>query len=277
MTQLADYASNTYSQAGEDGIVGFLLGRMGEGDRCCVEIGAGDGRTCSNTMALREQGWRAVLVEADPTRAQRCAEFASDQVSVYHRAVSPGGDDSIDAILADAAVSQVDFMSIDVDGIDYWLFSEMTGRPRVVCVEFNKTIPPHMLVQPGRLDNQCGVSAATMRRAGEQRGFAMVGVADTNMWFVRTEDAHLLADMETDLSVLMPPESFMYLATDYRGHMVPLGSTPPWGLRWPPSPTEFVPNQPGLLSVDIADSMERWMQWILEQLVDLRRQIAERP
>ncbi|MES1975770.1 MAG: hypothetical protein V4472_25210 [Pseudomonadota bacterium] len=277
MTQLADYGSNRYSQSGEDGVLTEIWRRLGMGGKVCVEFGAGDGVSCSNTASLRlEQGWKAVLIEADPIKAKRCAEQVALPSVAIERAVTTSGPDSIDALLAEHGVTSVDFMSVDVDGMDIWIVTEMASRPRVLCVEFNKTIPAHIEIRPNRMDNRFGVSAATLRRALEQRGYTLIGITDTNCWFVQTADTHHFEDLDTDLAHLLPPEQFMYLATDYLGHAVPLGPTPPWGLRWPPSNTEFVANQSGLLNVDIADSMERWMQWILEQLVDLRRAIAEK-
>ena len=80
-----------------------------------------------------------------------------------------------------------------------------------------------------------------------------------------TEDDDAFAALETDLAVLMPPERFMYLATDFDGRVVPMGARPQWGLVWPPSETEFVPNQPDLLEVDTFNADERWkMQMVRE-------------
>ena len=57
-------ASNTYTQFGEDGLIAACLEKIGETNRHCFEIGAADGRFFSNTLRLREDGWRAVLIEA---------------------------------------------------------------------------------------------------------------------------------------------------------------------------------------------------------------------
>ena len=32
---------------------------------------------------------------------------------------------------------EIDFLSIDVDGIDYYLFAELNFRPKLICIEYN--------------------------------------------------------------------------------------------------------------------------------------------
>ena len=173
--------------------------------------------------------------------------------------------EAIDAILDDAGIDHVDVMSIDVDGDDYWILLGLRRRPRLLLIEFNPTIPPHLDIQPRGPGNRMGVGVLTMRRAAESRGYTFVGASVSNAFFVRTEDADAFAALETDLAVLMPPERFMYLATDFDGRVVPMGARPQWGLVWPPSETEFVPNQPDLLEVDTFNADERWkMQMVRE-------------
>ena len=67
--RLLEFASNTYSQTGEDGVLGKILETLPERDLWCVEFGAWDGRHLSNTCNLIEnRGYSAVLIEADAKR-----------------------------------------------------------------------------------------------------------------------------------------------------------------------------------------------------------------
>lgn len=53
-----------YSQNKEEGfITNYFAGRRGK----LLDIGAYDGRTFSNTLALLEKGWEGVLIEASPS------------------------------------------------------------------------------------------------------------------------------------------------------------------------------------------------------------------
>ncbi len=52
------------SQHGEDIFLWEYFGRKDKG--ICVEVGAFDGKTCSNTFAFESLGWNCILIEPDP-------------------------------------------------------------------------------------------------------------------------------------------------------------------------------------------------------------------
>ena len=278
MIVLSDWAHDRYSQGGEDGVMEMILGRLRIEQGVCVEFGAADGLSCSNTANLwLNHDWTAVLIEADEALHHRCVDnvtrafgapvvtqrgdtteirHAPDPerdtrvsfVAVVHRAV--GRPATIDAILDDAGIDHVDVMSIDVDGDDYWIMAGLTRRPTVLVVEFNPTVPPHLDVRPRGPGNRMGVGILTLIRTAADRGYAFIGITGANAWFVPVERADVFGDLEVDPQVLLPPERFMYLATDQTGRMVPMGRRPEWGLTWPPSETVFVPNSTDLLEVE---------------------------
>ena len=58
------------SQHGEDVYLWNYFGRKCGG--VCVEVGAFDGKSCSNTFAFETLDWKCILVEPDPEMAARC-------------------------------------------------------------------------------------------------------------------------------------------------------------------------------------------------------------
>ena len=61
-------SNKIYSQFGEDGIINEILNRIGENniDKWCVEFGARDGISDSNTYNLiKNNNYKAVLIEGD--------------------------------------------------------------------------------------------------------------------------------------------------------------------------------------------------------------------
>lgn len=60
------------SQSGEDIYLWNHFGRKRNG--VCVEVGAFDGKTCSNTYAFEMLGWQCFLIEPDPEMAERCRQ-----------------------------------------------------------------------------------------------------------------------------------------------------------------------------------------------------------
>ncbi len=276
MACLSDWAADVYSQDGEDGMITEIFRRIGDGGRVCVEFGAGNGIDGANTAHLwrRPKAWSGLLIEADHnlyTQARRAAD--GFPVTVACAAVSATDRDlSIDVLLDEFGIRTVDFMSVDVDGDDYWIVCGMKIRPRVLCVEYNRSVPPHLDLLPSGPGNRFGVGAATLRRAVEQRGYRMVGLTANNLFFVRTDEAAAFDDLETDLAVLLPPDRFAYLCTDQTGRPVLCGTPPPWGLRWPASDTDFVTNQLGLLEAAGSD-MATWRDVVLQKLELLSQQM----
>jgi hypothetical protein len=126
---------NIYSQFGEDGFVDAALEHIGETNRWCFEVGANDGRYFSNTLRLREQGWSAILIEAEAVHYEKLKEFRSDKVWTVHEKIDS---ESLDRILLDCGCPQdLDFGVIDVDGQDYWIWDGLTRfAPRLILIEF---------------------------------------------------------------------------------------------------------------------------------------------
>lgn len=229
--RLTDFAADTYSQFGEDGMIAHIFDRIGRGGEVAVEFGAADGRSCSNTARLLELGWKTVMIEGD---ADRWCDL-HDAWGGYARSVllqeyvQPVGDQSIDHILSAYGVPDVDFMSIDVDGMDYCIWEAMKVKPRVICIEYNQSIPPHVALHQVDERDCFGASAKALLNLGEEKGYELIGMNKANMFFVLRKEAVAFPDFETDLSALFPVEDLAYVATDYTGRPFVIG-TPPWGL-----------------------------------------------
>ena len=128
---LSSFSENVYSQFGEDGIIREILKRLRthvELDSWCVEFGAWDGVFSSNTCRLiREDGFSAVLIEGDKEKAGILeTNFPQDEVHKICRFIHFQGPDTLEATLSRTPIpDNFDFLSIDVDGVDYHIFESM--------------------------------------------------------------------------------------------------------------------------------------------------------
>ena len=143
---LLDYASNTYSQAGEDGVIAKILEMLPETDQWCVEFGAWDGLYLSNVRRLiEEKDYSAILIEGDKKKFERLRNNYADNhnVETVNAFVGYNAEDGLDKILSAFNIPKnFDFLSIDVDGNDYHIWKAVQQyRPKSVCVEYNPTIP----------------------------------------------------------------------------------------------------------------------------------------
>lgn len=235
MKPLAAYGADIYSQFGEDGMIHEILYRIGPGHRRCVEFGAGDGFDCSNTANLWYQStWEAVLIEPDGSRfAALTANVAGNtRVHCLPFHVRPAGGNSVDALLAPLEWTDVDFMSIDVDGDDYLIWEQMVCRPRIVCIEYNQSVPPHATLRQAELGDRFGQSAAALVHLAAAKRYELVGLTKGNLLFVVEEESAAFDDLERSLSALFRYDELSYIVTDYDGRTACVGQ-PPWGTAGP--------------------------------------------
>jgi len=202
------FAKNITSQGGEDGILKELFDLIGTTSTpYCIDIGAWDGQHLSNTYQLvHSWHWGGLLVEANSERhEQLCALYSTrPDVTCIDCLVDIDGDSALSSILQQHNVPlDLDFVSIDVDGADYHLWESIgdTYKPRVMCIEFNPTIPNHVhYVQERDITVQEGSSLLALTELGRSFGYHLVVTTTFNAIFVRQDLLHLL-----------PPNIFTYL------------------------------------------------------------------
>lgn len=166
---LSERAANLNSQFGEDGILEAIFSVIHPSNKWCFECGASDGLFFSNTRRLIEQGWSAVLVEAEQAAFARLEENSKSfgsRVRCVHGLVDKTN--TLDDILGHYAVpADIDLAIIDVDGQDYYLFNSLLRyRPRVVVIEFDPNADEDFIPILGGL-GQAGARALCRLASGK--------------------------------------------------------------------------------------------------------------
>lgn len=218
---LSDYERNVTSQFGEDGVIEEVINRIGAGNAFCVEFGAWDGKHFSNTWQLwHDKGWSAVLIEGDPEKAAQLenALVSYPKVKPYCAYVGSVGENTLDAILEKVdAPKVIDVLSIDIDGDDYHVFNAFNSfSSRVVLIEFNPTIPPHIELVPPR-GNYFGSSALSICKLAKGKGYSLAHCTTANLIFVRDSDFVKLGFEEPVLKAIMPTRDLTYVITSFNG------------------------------------------------------------
>ena len=202
MAPLAGFAADVHSQSGEDGILAEVFRRLDPSlgpDRWCVEFGAWDGVYLSNTANLiLGSGWRAVLIE--PVR-ERCDQIVRNmppqQVIALCRSVGLEAPDRLDDLLAGTGIpADFELLSIDIDGDDIHVLRSLRAhRPKVLCIEYNPTIPNEIRYeQPIGEGVAHGSSAASIVDAAGSMGYSLVAVTASNLILVRSDLSGLVVD-----------------------------------------------------------------------------------
>lgn len=187
------YASNITSQGGEDGVLRVLFNDIGVIESgYCVDIGAWDGKHLSNTYNLiHNYSWSGLLIEADSDRHREMSILYQSRadVSCICALVDIDGDYGLKSILIKQNVPQeFDFLSIDVDGADYHLWDSLKDyfSPKIVCIEFNPTIPNDVIfIQERDIRIQKGSSLLALKELAESNGYILVVTTLFNAIFIR--------------------------------------------------------------------------------------------
>jgi hypothetical protein len=204
-----------FSQFGEDGVLSCLTERLGLSAGRFVEIGVESYRECNTRyLASRVRSpWNGVAIDASDSHEH----FLSARRSRWKLDVEPVTSfvtiENINRLLADAAASQpIDLLSLDIDGVDYWVWEAVEASPAIVVVEYNSVFGPDRSVTVPYDDAfdarqyvpgvYFGASLGALCSLGERKGYRFVGATSTgvNAFFVRNDLADKVGWSETSTS-----------------------------------------------------------------------------
>ena len=171
---------NVYTQFGEDGLIAACLQKIGETNRHCFEIGAADGRFFSNTLRLREEGWKAVLIEGNDKLFEKLKADFDAQSTCIHALCS-----DLDLVLLETFIDETpDLGIIDIDGQDYWMWHDLQSfRPRIMLVEISTQGPSMPIPARGEpYPAQAGLKQ--IKGLGESKGYTLVATTFCNALFI---------------------------------------------------------------------------------------------
>ena len=188
---LNKFSNKIYSQFGEDGILTEILKRLDKKnhDNWCVEFGARDGVSDSNTLNLiKNHNYKAVLIEGDKKYYKKlCQNFPQNEITKINKFINFTGENNLDNTLKNTKIPKnFDFLSIDIDGCDYYIFESLTEfRPKIICIEFNHLIPNSVeFIQNKDFSIKQGCSAKSLIQLGKIKNYEVVASSHCNLFFV---------------------------------------------------------------------------------------------
>jgi hypothetical protein len=207
------------SQNGEDGVVEEILSLIGAPRRYFVEFGVGPGAEGNCVRLADVAGWDGLFMEADHDDHARLAAKYAWVARVRTRRERVSAENIVRALRDESVPSDLDVLSIDIDGNDYWVWEALDGfAPRLVIIEYNGTLGSRdALVQPLSDEpwngtSYFGASITALRRLGARKGYRLVHTDSrgVNAFFVRQDLAGpFLAEDQVpahELAVALPPD-----------------------------------------------------------------------
>ena len=236
-SSLNKFEKKIYSQFGEDGIIQEIFKRIGEKnlDKWCVEFGAKDGISDSNTYNLiKNLDYNAVLIEGDKKFFNELkSNIKTDKVVKINKFVSFEGSNKLENILQNTKIPKnFDFLSIDIDGCDYHIFEQLElFTPKIICIEFNHMIPNEVeFVQSKNFAFKQGCSPKSLVNLAKLKNYHLVANTLTNLFFVHKNIKNFVLEENISLESIRNDENIKNLI--FSGYDGTLFTTKPVEISW---------------------------------------------
>jgi hypothetical protein len=209
LPSIEDVGFRVFSQNDEDGLLLFVFALAGFESRMAVEISASDGIECNSANLIVNHGFVGLLFDSDDALLERGRAFYRRRLSAP--ALQPRlvqgwiTRDNVNALVREhmfpgerLAAGEIDLLSLDLDGNDWWVLQALELRPRVIVLEFNAALGAERALtipyDPGfraRLEPipYMGASLPAFVSLLRPRGYRLVGVERLgfNAVFVRND------------------------------------------------------------------------------------------
>ena len=185
------------SQNNEDGIIEHIFSKVSN-NKYFVELGF-DFSEC-NSLNLIKNGWHGTLIDFNEDKClkmEKCLKFFYRKNNVNILNIKVDKDNINEIIFSNIKQRQIDFLSIDIDGNDYWILEKIdTDKINVICSEYNSWIGnnvqkviPYNKNFTYKNDFYFGASLHSYVSLLESKNFHLVAIdsSGTNAFYVKKE------------------------------------------------------------------------------------------
>ena len=187
-----DYQKKVLSQFGQDGVIEKIFELIKPVNKFFVEFGS-NGRDDSqgNTAYMRSYGFDGLLMDGadSPYGIEGEKQYP---VKIEFITV----ENIIELFKKYNVPKDLDFLSIDIDGNDYWILKEILTQyqPQVICIESNYCLPVEKwMVQKYNPDfvwggdTRHGASYRALLSLGIKNKYSLVAICGCDMIFIKNE------------------------------------------------------------------------------------------
>jgi len=205
--KISEAGFRCYSQFEEDGIILYVLAIIGMNTKKVVEICCGDAAECMATNLILNHGYQGFLFDGDEGNISKAVAFFSQKrdciltpPKVKHAWITK---DNVNFLLKDIGVTgEVDLLSLDIDGNDYYIWEVIDAiNPRLCVFETHNLIPGDLsLTIPYDETFSCwakegyeqefrSVSLLAMKKLSQAKGYRLIGAHKHgfNAFFLRND------------------------------------------------------------------------------------------
>lgn len=207
MALINQHEERIYSQNGEDGIIDYIFFMINTTNKRCIEFGIGEVVGSNTANLIINHGWSGLLMDQDSKITDSAIKYYNENFShvfgilkhtkIINQLVTI---ENINSIFKDNGFSgEIDLLSIDIDGNDYWIWKAINEvNPRVLVIEYNPSFGDERSITVPYKENfnrfdihpaYHGASLEALVRLAIQKGYSLVAcdISGCNAFFVRND------------------------------------------------------------------------------------------
>lgn len=199
-----------YSCFSEQNVIKTLINEIGENNlkKYCVDIGASDGLTFSNSYPLFNNNWEGFCIECDSEKFVDLVKLHEKfNTKLMNAFATP--DNILDIFKIHNVPQNFGFLSLDIDSYDYYVLKEILKKykPDIICAEINEYIPPPIclaLKYTDKITGMVGQSISMLNALLLENDYSLVHLEYNNAFAIHNSKLSLLKSYKK----ITPEEAF---------------------------------------------------------------------
>jgi hypothetical protein len=201
---IKDFEFKVFSQFGDDGIIQYLINRLQieKGREIFIEFGVEDYTEANTRFLLVNNNWKGLVIDGNPDYIESIRKdeiYWKYDLTAVHSFITR---DNIEKIIVQNGFGgKIGILSIDIDGVDYWIWEKIIAvDPVIIIIEYNSIFGSrHAITVPYKDDFRrtkehssnlyWGASLKALNMLAQKKGFTFVGCNSNgnNAYFVKNE------------------------------------------------------------------------------------------
>ena len=213
LDEINKYEYKKTSQNNEDGIIDFIFSKLKINNFNTIEIGFDYFE--NNSINIIKKIKKGLFVDGSEEKVfllKKILKFIypKKNLKVINTLINKK---NINSIISEnfEENDEIDFLSIDVDGIDYYLFQELNFKPKIICIEYNFWYGKNLKCSVPYLENfewemgslYSGASLLALNDLANSKDYHLIAIESScvNAFFIR-------GDLKYNFDILDPEKSF---------------------------------------------------------------------
>jgi hypothetical protein len=232
LDKINDFEYQITSQNNEDGIINYIFDKLKINKLNFIEIGFDYYQ--NNSLGILKKCNKGLFIDGDNKKSIILRNvlklfYPKTKITVLNALVDI---DNINKIKEKNFNDQeeIDFLSIDVDGIDYYLFKQINFKPKLICIEYNFwfgkdlscAVPYEKNYVLDSLSNYVGASLKAITELANSKGYHLIAIdsACINAFFIRDDLKHNFEILNLEKSYKYPLKFNKELITEIKEKLI---------------------------------------------------------